>query len=44
MKASVSEPKFKPVYTPRIKDGRPSNDNTPLKNNFMTAQKLTYDK
>ena len=40
---SESEPKLKAVYTSRIKDGRYSNEQSPMKNNFMTAQKPTYN-
>lgn len=36
---SGSEPRLRQTYTPRIKDGRYSNDNSPMKNNYMTEKK-----
>ena len=33
---SGSEPKLMKTYTARIKDGRYSNDNSPMKNNYVT--------
>lgn len=37
---SGSEPALRQVYSSRIKDGRRSNDEPPLQNNYMSPQKM----
>lgn len=41
---SGSEPRLRQTYTPRIKDGRYSNEKSPMKNNYMTEQKQPQKK
>ena len=37
---SESEPRLRQIQTARIRDGRRSNDDSPLHNNYMSAQKM----